>query len=176
MSEREIRQIIACVCADLDRQVRAAVSKGVRKVVLPAALGAGLAFTGAACDDGGGELYGAPPMEASVSDRGVDQGPAVLYGVPDGGGELDSVADGEPAPLYAAPAEAGLPDGGAVALYSAPAPDGAAAEDGGAAPLYAAPTEAGIPDGGAVALYSAPAPDAATSPDGGIAPLYAAPT
>lgn len=103
MSEREIRRVIAEVCAELDRQVRAAVSCGVRRVVLPAALGAGLALTAAACGDDdpgpGSPAYGAPAIEAGVGDAGVDRGPAALYAAvgPEAG------AGPTPTPLYAAP-------------------------------------------------------------------------
>ena len=51
MTEKEIREVIRELCEDLDRRARRAVKDGLRKVVLPSMLGAGLALAPAGCDD-----------------------------------------------------------------------------------------------------------------------------
>ena len=61
MSEQEVRAIARAVCAELDRRVRDAVRGGLRRVALPAALGAGLTLGG--CLEPVGQTfsaYGAP--------------------------------------------------------------------------------------------------------------------
>jgi hypothetical protein len=49
MTEHEVRQVLEDACEELDRR---SVSKGRRRVFLPAVLGAGLILTAAACYGG----------------------------------------------------------------------------------------------------------------------------
>ena len=125
MSEKEIRRIIQEVCSDLDRhaRLRALASKGVRKLVLPAVVGAGLALGG--CVESR-SLYGVPMPDGKVAadakaskkdgkvgsdlapvymapDKGVakvDSGPQVDYMAPDKGA---TKVDTGPMPPYMAP-------------------------------------------------------------------------
>jgi hypothetical protein len=137
MTEREIREVIRELCEELDRGARRVVRQGMRKVVFPSMLGAGLALS--ACSEPA-ELYGVPPRDGGA-DRTVDGkvgGPDAAYGVPwdqkvikeDGKAGFDL----GPVPPYMAP-EAG------------PQPEYMAPDDAGPQTLYAAP------------LYGVPAPD-----------------
>jgi hypothetical protein len=64
MSEREIRGILRSICDELDQHAGGLISKGVRKVLLPTAVGAGLALGGAAgCSD-----RSTPIPDATTSD------------------------------------------------------------------------------------------------------------
>lgn len=165
MSEKQIRDILRDVCSDLDRHSRRVVRQGVRKIVLPTVLGAGLALSG--CSDDAIKKDTSPLSEAGV-EAGAEAGPADLAymgpdaGPPDGPAKKDDgkvVKDG-----------VGTPD----MVYMGP---DAAKTDGGPMPPYMAP-EGGMlymaPDGGAVPPYMAP--DAKTQPpDGGPMPPYMAP-
>lgn len=125
MSEKQIREILRDVCADLEQHSRRVVRAGVRKVVLPSVLGAGLALGG--CDLGGESDYGAPVPDGYYK---VDAGKG--DGVVEDVGKGDAIV-GKDAAVYSAP----------DAIYAAPM-DGAAADtkkeaDNGAQPDYMAP-------------------------------------
>lgn len=182
MSEREIRNIIRSVCADLDERARRAANARVQKVVLPAALGVTLAVSG--CSSERNSHFrdvdaSSPDSEQVQPDAGVEGGPGTEAGNPDPG----------PAPEYDAP----LVDAGSVLEYMAIMPDAsadgatdkdaaqtvtdAAREDVGPVLEYAAP----LPDAGAVPPYMAVIPDAgavppymAVIPDAGVQALYMA--
>lgn len=78
MSEREIRGILRSICDELDQHAGRLICKGVRKVLLPTAVGAGLALGGAAgCSDSS-----TPSPDATTSDS-ISQ--------TDGGVKLDGV-------------------------------------------------------------------------------------
>lgn len=155
MSERQIRDILRDVCADLDRHSRRVVREGVRKIVIPTVLGAGLVMTG--CESV--QLYGVPdanPPEAGTRDSGSDVkkqeagselGPLDVfpYMAPDAGpdkAKADTAPpppDGLPVPPYMAPDwMAGPPDGVPVPPYMAP-DSKAQSPDAGAQPPYMAP-------------------------------------
>lgn len=166
MSEKEIRGILQEVCAELDRRVRDAVRQGVRKVLLPTALGAGLALT-PACESERSTPGGDAMAQTDGSQRAdtgqLDGGAVPPYMAPDqdmGGPQPDYMApepDGGPVPPYMAPDDGGAIDaaeidGGAVIEYMAPDPDG------GPVPPYMAPDDAGAGIDGIAALYAAPAP------------------
>ena len=120
MTEREIRRVIAEVCAELDRRARA--------LLVPSILGAGLMLGGCGdrdtpTDGGAQPAYGVPPKDARI-----ELGPMPLYAPPpphDGRIERGTIPPymapdvAPPAPEYIAP----NPDGGMAGLYSAPAPD-----------------------------------------------------
>lgn len=173
MSEKQIRDILRDVCHDLDRHSRRVVRDGVRKLVLPTVLGAGLALsgcgddatksdTGATQKDTGAEVgaadmaymgpdAGPPPKDAAGKEAGKEAGlPDLMYMGPDVG------PDKGPMPPYMAP-EAGT-------LYMAPdakplPPDGLPV------PPYMAPDAKSPPpavDGGSTLLYMAPNPDKGT--------------
>jgi hypothetical protein len=85
MNEREIRDLLATIRADLDRGLRL-----VRKAVIPAAVGAGLAL--GACSDEGASIQpdSMKPDTAMVDAGAGDKGPADDKGpTPD-----QNVADG----------------------------------------------------------------------------------
>jgi hypothetical protein len=135
MTEREARNIVAKF-----------IHKSVRKVVVPAALGLGLAFSG--CGDTGSDHHG------RQQDRTYQTG-----------GKTDNV--GGYVPLYAAPFPAA--DGGVAPADDALIP----MEDGGPVitPKYAAPFP--TQDAGTITpKYAAPFP---TQDAGTITPKYAAP-
>ena len=146
MTEREIRQIIAEVCAELDRRARA-----VGRVVGPSVIGAGLALGIAGCDDRSTPLYSAP-----VPDGRVDAKPKV-----DGRtGDLRPNWEYPPLPPYGVP----NPD----MAYGVPRPEGMKKDvlkldKGPPVPPYMAPD------------VGPPTPDYMVPFDGGVAPLYAAP-
>lgn len=111
MSEREYRSQIAAVLADVEKAAR----RLGRKVLLPAALGAGLALGAAGCSD---DDNGKPDTFVS--------GPDAAYGVPFEMG-VDSVVP-NPDTAYLAPdlgvdqgADAIMP--GPDAAYGVPLPD-----------------------------------------------------
>ena len=146
MSEKQIRDILRDVCADLDRHSRRVVRGGVRKIVLPAVLGAGLALTG--CDSV--QLYGIPdanPPEAGTKDGGVEAGLDVFpYMAPDAGPRDQKVE----------PAEAGAPDlmygvADQVPADTMPPPDGPPV-----LPYMAPDSKPQPPDAGAQPPYMAP--------------------
>ncbi len=162
MTEKEIRAVIQAVCADLDQRVRQVVTKSVRKVVLPAALGAGLALSTGACND---DDRSVPTGDAQgqVDGQAVDAGPLPPYMAADAAVYAAPFPDGGPVPPYMAPDigpqpdyMAPEPDGGAVALYSAPPAD--LGLDSGAQMDYMAPD----PDAAPLPPYMAPDPDAST--------------
>ncbi|MFH1130817.1 MAG: hypothetical protein V1754_05740 [Pseudomonadota bacterium] len=125
MSEKEIRATVRQICEDLDKRARYLARNGIRKVVLPAVLGAGLAISGCG-DETTVPLYGVPPAEAGV-EAGVDQGidtsvdaatdllplpeAAAAYMGPDAGTDLG------PIPPYMAPPDGMMP------AYMAPDPE-----------------------------------------------------
>ena len=130
MSEKEIRGILQELCDDLDRRFRGKI----RKVVLPAALGAGMAL-GAACGEGITDvvpLYAAPAgdiglveagpqpayMGPDPQDLGVDIQPIDEMGILYAGPSPDMGIDNGPQPEYMAP-----DDLGPVPPYMAPNPD-----------------------------------------------------
>ena len=132
MSEREMRQILASLCADLDRRARA-LGRGVKKALVPAALGAGLALGAGACSDDASSPKDAR-VEASTKDMGAEMSP--LYMAPEDAaiqsdvGPTADVGVDLPGTLYMAP-DAGT-DVGPVPPYMAPG-------DGGGGILYQAP-------------------------------------
>lgn len=168
MSEKEIRRVIEEICADLDRHARLLARSGVRKVVLPAVVGASLALGG--CDRSVRALYGVPtPDGGKVKDTGARDGKvtpdkkmindlAPVYMAPDSGVDAAEVDQGPqvdymapdkgPTPPYMAP------DKGVVPPYMAP--------DKGAIPPYMAP-DVGPDSSGPTPLYMSPQP----SKDGG---------
>lgn len=172
MSEKEIRGILQEVCAELDRRVRDAVRQGVRKVLLPTALGAGLALT-PGCEserstpssDAIAQVDGGSQPQAD-SGR-LDSGAIPPYMAPDrdmGGPQPDYMApepDGGPIPPYMAPDAGGI-DTGPVLEYMAPDPDA------GPVPPYMAPDDAGAVLDGMATLYSAPMPTDLGPVDQGI--------
>jgi hypothetical protein len=112
MSEKEIRGILKELCDDLDRRFRGKI----RKVVLPAALGAGVALS-AACGDQV-TLYAGPPpgndmaleagaqpeyMAPDPADMGVDVQPIGEMGILYAGPSPDLGIDNGPQPDYMAP-------------------------------------------------------------------------
>lgn len=160
MSEKQIRDILRDVCSDLDRHSRRVVRQGVRKIVLPTVLGAGLALSG--CGDDVVKKDTSPLTEAGV-EAGVEAGPADLAymgpdaGPPDGPAKKQDgkvVQDGVGAPdmAYMVP-DAGKVDKGPMPPYMAPeggmlymAPDSKAIPpDGGPMPPYMAPPDKGAP-------------------------------
>ena len=159
MSEKQIRDILRDVCADLDRHSRWVVRQGVRKIVLPTVLGAGLALSGCS-DDDVVKKDTTVPQEAGV-EAGAEAGlPDLAYmgpdaGPPDGATQKDgAIQDGAVNPDITS-------EGGTLYM----APDTGAADTGPAPPYMA-------PEGGM--LYMAP--DAKTQPpDGGPMPPYMAP-
>ncbi|MFH1130816.1 MAG: hypothetical protein V1754_05735 [Pseudomonadota bacterium] len=133
MSEKEIRATVRQICEDLDKRARYLARNGIRKVVLPAVLGAGLAMSGCG-DETTVPLYGVPPAEA-----GVEAGLDPAYMGPDVGIEIDQGVDTccdastdllplpEAAPAYMGPDVGPNPDSmlddGAAMLYMAPDPE-----------------------------------------------------
>jgi len=78
MSEQEIRGILRSICDELDQHAGRLIRKGVHKVLLPTAVGAGLALGGAAgCGDDS-----TPGPDATTSDS---------MSQTDGGTKQDSV-------------------------------------------------------------------------------------
>jgi hypothetical protein len=177
MSEREIRRIVRSVCVDLDERARRAARSTVRQVVLPTAVGVGLAVSG--CYDTGDRDSSNQTTDGSVAPDSSSGGTGGAAGVGGGSGESGY---GGAAPAYMAPD----PDAGPILEYMAPDPDGGPMEpdaaydggpvqpppDAGVQPLYAAPVDAGpVPeyaapsDSGPVPPYMAPEPDAGPQPD-----------
>ena len=141
MSEKQIRDILRDVCADLDRHSRRVVRDGVRKLVLPTVLGAGLALTG--CDARENvPLYGVP------ADVGVEAGLDVFpYMAPDAGPRDQKVE----------PAEAGAPDLMYGVADQVPADTVPPPPDGPPVLPYMAPdSKPQPPDAGAQPPYMAP--------------------
>jgi hypothetical protein len=150
MTEKEIRGIIKQLFARLDQRAR----RGVRKVVLPTMIGAGLALSGGCSGRNVPAAQDATPQtDATTQTDGTTQ-------------QLDGLApdpDGGPVPPYMAPDE----DAGAVVEYMAPDPDG-----GPVYPPYMAPPDSMVADSGEPTIdYMAPDPDAGPMPQ----PLYSAP-
>jgi hypothetical protein len=98
MSEREYRSQIAAVLAAIEQRAR----RLGRKVLLPAALGAGLALGVAGCSDddnskpdtfvpGADAAYGVPFWDMGVD--GVLPGPDSAYGVPMPDAGVDQATD-----------------------------------------------------------------------------------
>jgi len=150
MSEKEIRRVIEEICADLDRHARILATRGVRKVVLPAVVGASLALGG--CDRAVRMMYGVPvPDGGKVKDKGTAKKdgkvPADLWPVymaPDRG---PTKTDKGAQPDYMAPdARADLPP---TPPYMAP--------DAGPTPPYMAP-DVGPDKTGPTPLYMGPQP------------------
>ena len=141
MSEKQIRDILRDVCADLDRHSRRVVRDGVRQLVLPTVLGAGLALTG--CDARENvPLYGVP------ADVGVEAGLDVFpYMAPDAGPRDQKVE----------PAEAGAPDLMYGVADQVPADTVPPPPDGPPVLPYMAPdSKPQPPDAGAQPPYMAP--------------------
>ncbi|MBI4702212.1 MAG: hypothetical protein HY744_13875 [Deltaproteobacteria bacterium] len=113
MSEKQIREAIDRVCADLDLRARQrAMRQGVPGALLPLALAAGLGV--AACAGESHPVYGFP---CTADCDGAAAGHAGAGGAGGTGGE-----DGGPAPHYMAPD--GGEGGGPIPMYYAPKPDG----------------------------------------------------
>ncbi|MBI4702208.1 MAG: hypothetical protein HY744_13855 [Deltaproteobacteria bacterium] len=130
MSEKQIREAIDQVCADLDLRARQrAMRQGLRgALVFPLVLGAGLAVTAACSKD-----ETKPAQDAGVG------GAVVLYGAPVGGGGTGGVG-GEPQVDYGAPdAGVGGKGGEPVVLYGAPGGGGTGGEGGEPQMDYMAP-------------------------------------
>lgn len=165
MTEREIRGILRQVFARLDERARRAVHTGVRKVVLPSMLGAGLALSQAGCDGRDVSQHDA----TAQTDGGVKQDlgtPQVEYMAPDPDGGTVKM-DGLPAPAYMGPDMGDpqppymAPDMGEPQVeYMAPDPDAGTTKADATGPAL---------DAGSVLLYQAP------FPDGGAIPPYMAP-
>jgi hypothetical protein len=134
MSEREMRQVLASLCNDLDRRAKA-LGRGLKKVMLPAALGAGLALGAGGCSDDSQPAPNDAGIEASVKDIGAMDN--ALYMAP------DAKADLGPQPPYMAP------DGATPPPEDAAAADTAVQKDAGPVPPYMAPDMGGL-------LYMAP--------------------
>ena len=106
MSEKEIRSALHEFMADLERHSRQVVRQGVRKVVLPAVLGTGLALSGCSDDTD------PPPKSDTIQSDGVqvkDGGKdctvteaGILYMAPDVGPAKDCTVT-EAGILYMAP-------------------------------------------------------------------------
>ncbi len=126
MSEKQIREILRDVCADLERHSRRVVRSGVRKVVLPTVLGAGLALGG--CDLGNESDYGAPnpKPDGLYKEAGVD----AIKG--DGIVGKDVAVYSAPDAVYSAPMDMKKVDAGPTEDYQAP-------DAGAAQPDYMAP-------------------------------------
>lgn len=160
MSEKQIRDILRDVCSDLDRHSRRVVRDGVRKIVLPTVLGAGLALSGCSDDDVvKKDMVG---VEAGMLYAGPDAGPLDKGPDPKKDGAVDDAGKGD----------VGTPDAGPIPPYMAPeggtlymAPDAAPADTGPVPPYMA-------PEGGM--LYMAP-DSKPMPPDGGPMPPYMAP-
>ncbi|MBI4702211.1 MAG: hypothetical protein HY744_13870 [Deltaproteobacteria bacterium] len=131
MSEKQIREAIDRVCADLDLRARQrAMRRGVRGGWLPLVLRAGLDV--AAC---GGDIvplygvveYGAPFDGGTAGAGGAGGTGGTGAGLPVGGGGTGG-EDGGPVPPYMAPdggeGGEGGEDAGPVPPYNAPPPDG----------------------------------------------------
>ena len=89
MSERDIRAALALVFKDLDDGARRMCRDGLRKVVLPAFLGVGLAVSPGCLDrdndrgsDGGSDTLYPPGPEYGFWDFADERGPEPVYGVP----------------------------------------------------------------------------------------------
>ena len=139
MSEKEIREVLRGVCHDLDRYSRRVVRQGVRKIVLPTVLGAGLAMTGcgerasvpvygvpadAGVEAGSRDMmYGAPDWPPK-DDQQLGPTPDMVYGVADGPIKDDAYWTSPDIPPYMAPdawpADQAKPDAGATPPYMAP--------------------------------------------------------
>lgn len=98
MSEREIRTILQRVCGELDERLRVSVGRGIRGLVVPAAVAVSLSLTaGCAVDE-----YGVPLPTDTVTV--ADPGPQPDYMAPDVGPQPEyMVADVGPQPDYMAP-------------------------------------------------------------------------
>jgi hypothetical protein len=172
MSEREIRNIIRSVCAELDQRAKRAAQNTAKCVVLPAMLGLSLSVTG--CKDkelkkpdgqgvAGGQgqiitpMYMAPMAGSSGANVGAggksDTGPVAIYAAPLGGSG-GAVAGNK---------DAGVKDAGPQVKYMAPdaqvAADSGADKDASVMPLYMAALYAAPFDAGAQAEYAAPIAD-----------------
>jgi hypothetical protein len=171
MSEHEINSFLRAVLQELDRTARQAIRTGVRTVVLPSALGAGLALCGG-CDDS----TTAPPGDVTVQDimhdSGIDTLPAdgMLpadgalpdLAAPDASGDALVQPDGEPdGPVIypiLPPLDAGKkPDGPVIYPVMPPPPDAGKKADAGKKP-----------DGPVIYPILPPVPDGGKKPDGPV--------
>jgi hypothetical protein len=124
MSEKEIRNIVRTICADLDERAIRATQARIRKVVLPAALGISLVVAGCSSDsnsrkdglqnvDGG---YDATTNPSNKEGGEPDAGPVAEYAAPmtDAGtsGQHDASVDTGPVPPYMAYIPDSSTDGG----------------------------------------------------------------
>jgi hypothetical protein len=126
VSEREIRDLLHRLCADIDRRARA-VGRTVKKGAVPLALGAGLALSAGACSDDASPAYQAP-FEAGVDSNKNADGPQPAYMAPPFEAGVDTttpLTEAGPQPDYMAPDVGPQPD------YMAP--------DAGPQPDYMAP-------------------------------------
>ncbi|MBI4702210.1 MAG: hypothetical protein HY744_13865 [Deltaproteobacteria bacterium] len=119
MSEKQIREAIDQVCADLDLRARQrAMRQGVGSALLPLVLGAGLAVT--ACSGKKDEPQPSPDAGSNVG------GAQPAYGAPMGGGGSGGCggeAVGCAQPEYMAPDDAGAGGEGGMAQVEYMAPD-----------------------------------------------------
>lgn len=128
MSEKEIRELLHTLCADIDRRAKR-TARTLKKAAIPFAIGAGLALGAGGCSD---DATSPPKVDKGAQYDGIqpaymappfEMGPAPAYAVPG--------VDSGPAPEYAAPGpDAGpqpdymAPDAGPQPDYMAPGPDG----------------------------------------------------
>lgn len=153
MSEKEMRGLLGEVCRELERRARMTL----KKVALPAALGASLALGGCSDDsttppDAGADVQRSDSNtrdSATAKDRGAPNDSTTHH---DGAGMAD----------VGARADTGDIDMGSAPEYAAPV-------DGGPGPLYAVVSpDAGRIDSGPTTDYAAPL-------DLAVGPLYIAP-
>ena len=138
MTEKEIREVIRELCDELDQSARRMVKQGLRKVVLPTVLGAGLALSVGGCGDrttpgqqdhhvSAADMAYGVPMYMAPMDRGPDKVPQPVfeYGVQHPDYNLGKQDHG-PTPPYMPPfvdkSQAKI-DGGSAILYSVVMPD-----------------------------------------------------
>jgi hypothetical protein len=122
MTDREMWARIEAACAQLDR-IREGVQRGVRKVLLPAALGTGLAFSAGACGEPRSVMVDSGALADSV---GAPVAP--VYAAPHAG---DATIEPPPQMDYAAPFPEPVPADLGVdgieppleSLYAAPYPE-----------------------------------------------------
>ncbi len=139
MTEKEIREVIRELCDELDERAR----RLVRNVVVPAALGAGLALSAGGCGDRAvsdsmvphvDAAYGLPLYAAPLDWR--TGGPESAYMMPFDRGtpkDIKPKTDPGPMPPYMAPMDYKVKD----TKVPPPQPDYMVPDDGGGAvPLY----------------------------------------
>jgi hypothetical protein len=136
MSEKTIRAILRDICDELDQHARRVMTTGVRKIVLPSLLGAGVALSGGAALSGCGNdsdpikqdstvlpradaAYGMPIRDMNKGERILSTMDSI-YGSPlYDRGKGERVLPG-PDAAYGVPDAITKIDGGATSLYSAP--------------------------------------------------------